>query len=52
MNLCDFVVYSKNDLCVVHVPRNQMFIDAMVEKMFEFYVTYYVPLLAKKVFHC
>ena len=50
--VCDFVVYTAKDICVVSVPRDDQFVEEMVVKMHDFYQQHYAPLLMKKIFRC
>ena len=51
-DMCDFVVYTAKDVCIVTVLRDDVFIGEMVAKMHMFYKQYYAPLLKKKIFRC
>ena len=48
--LCDFVVYTPSDICIVPVHRDDVFIEDMVAKMSAFYDEYYKPVVAKMLF--
>ena len=50
--MCDFVVYTAKDMCIVTVLRDDVFINEMVTKLHTFYEEYYAPLLIKKIFRC
>ena len=50
--MCDFVVFTERDMCVVSVLRDDEFIEDMVCKMHQFYEKHYAPLLMKKIFRC
>ena len=48
--LCDFVVYTPSDMCIVTVDRDDAFIEDMVAKMSAFYEEFYKPVVAKMLF--
>lgn len=51
-DVCDFVVYTPRDICIVEVTRDQPFADRMVSKLAAFYERFYKPVLVKKLFRC
>ncbi|XP_043232089.1 uncharacterized protein LOC122386699 [Amphibalanus amphitrite] len=51
-SMCDFVVYTPKDMCIVEVKRNEPFITNMVRSLASFYQAHYKPLLARKLFGC
>ena len=51
-NLCDFVVYTPKDLCIVEVRKDESFTSSMVKRLTSFYETYYKPLLSHRLFGC
>ena len=49
-HVCDFVVYTPIDICIVEVHRDQPFIDTMVRKLTKFYHDFYKPSLVRKLY--
>ena len=40
---CEFVLYTKHTMNIERVPRNNIFITQMIEKMEAFYDNVYLP---------
>ena len=47
-NLCEFVVYTFVDICVISIERDEHFITKMLKKLEYFYYTYLRPALIEK----
>ena len=46
--LCHFVVYTLSDMKMLEIPRNEPFIQAMVDKLLNFYKEYFKQVIIDK----
>lgn len=50
-NLCDFVVYTFEDIAVISIPRDEAFIDLMLGKLTAFFDEYFSEAVINKNFY-
>ena len=50
-NMCSFVVWTLKDMVIINIPRDEIFISEMLEKLHIFYREYFRDALLKKHFY-